>query len=181
MPSTSRTALDAAANVIKTETTVGANTATRVGTMVENLADSALLLAERQVGVNAVVGGIQTVFVTSGNTKITVASQAQQIVNCDVLDNSSIQAGAACVATIEASVTLTAAVGRRFIIYIGIDNVVQPISAADVTCQGSHPHDFRMQFCGSIPELAEIALFITTPTGNFSPTINTLNLIYHTV
>lgn len=181
MPSTSRTALDAAAIIIKDETAVGANTATRVGTMLENLADSALLLAERQVGVTAVAGGSQTVAATSGNTKITVTSQASQSVNCTANSNSTITAGAACVANIEASVTLTAASTRRFIIYIGINNVVQPISAADVTCQGSHPHDFRVQFCGAIPEGAEIALFITTPSGNFSPTINTLNLFYHTV
>lgn len=180
MANVSRAALDAAALVIKNETVVSANTANRVGTMVENLADSALLLTERAVGITSIAGGSGTVAVTSGNTKITLTSQAGVSVNCTANTNSTINVLTG-MAMVEAAVEFTATGSKRFIFYIMVNNVVQNASAADITTQGSHIHGIRMNWLQDFTQDAEIAIAVTTSTGNFTITINTLLLTYHTV
>ena len=180
MPNVSRAVLDAAALVIKGETLPNANTAQRIGTMVENLADSALVLTERAVGRTSFASGVGTVAVTSGNTKITLASEAGVSVNCTANTNSTITALAG-MAMVEAAISFTATSARRFIFYIAINNVVQLASAGDVTTQGNHQHDVRMNWLADIPQGAEISIFVTTTTGNFTITVNTLLLTYHTV
>lgn len=180
MANVSRAALDAAALVIKNETVVSANTATRIGTMVENLADSALLLTERAVGRTSIAGGTGTVAVTSGNTKITLTSQAGVSVNCTANTNSTITVPAG-MAMVEAAVEFTATASRRFIFYVMVNNVVQTASSADITTQGSHVHGVRMNWLQDFTQDTEVAIAVTTSTGNFSITINTLLLTYHTV
>lgn len=180
MANVNRAALDAAALVIKGETLPNANTALRVGTMVENLADSAMILDERAVGRTSIASGTGTVAVTSGNTKITLTSQAGISVNCTANTNSTISSRAG-MAMIEAAISFTATASRNFIFYIGLNNVIQPASAANITTQGSHQHDIRIAWLADLVQDTEIAVFVTTTTGNFSITINTLLLTYHTV
>lgn len=180
MANVNRAALDAAALVIKNETLPNANTALRVGTMIENLADSALILMERAVGRTSIAGGTGTVAVTSGNTKITLTSQAGISINCTANTNSTITALAG-MAMVEAAVEFTAAASRRFIFYIMINNVIQTASAADITTQGSHIHGVRLNWLADLTQDTEIAVAVTTTTGNFSITLNTLLLTYHTV
>jgi len=180
MANVNRAALDAAALVIKNETIANANTAQRVGTMVENLADSALILAERAVGRTSIAGGVGSVAVTSGNTKITLTSTPAISINCTANSNSTITALAG-VAMIEAALSFTATSARRFIFYIAVNDVVQLASAGDVTTQGNHQHDVRLTWLADLPQGADISVYVTTTTGNFSITINTLLLTYHTV
>ncbi len=181
MPSQSRTTLDTDANVIKNETAVGANTATRVGTMLENLADSAMLLAERQVGVTTLTGGSQSVSLTTGNVKINVTTVARVSTNCTANTNATITTGAACTGIIQAVIHFTTTGTRNLIFYIAINNVIQQVSVANTTTSGSHQHSVFLQFCGDLFGTQEISLYGTAPGGTIGVTINSINLTYHTV
>jgi len=181
MASQSRATLDAAANVIKNETAVGANTAVRVGTMVEDLADSAMILAERQVGVTTVTGGSQSVSFTTGNVKINVTTVSQLAVNCTVGTNATITTGELCTGMIKAVIHFSTQATRNLIFYIAINNVIQQVSVANVTTGGTHQHSVICQFLGSIFGGAEISLYGTAPAGTVGVTINSINLTFHTV
>lgn len=181
MASQSRATLDAAANVIKNETAVGANTAVRVGTLFDDLADSAMILAERQVGVTTVTGGSQSVSFTTSNVKINVTTVSQLAVNCTVGTNATITTGALCTGMIQAVIHFSTTASRNLIFYIAINNVVQQVSVANVTTGGTHQHSVICQFLGSIFGGAEISLYGTAPAGTVGVTINSINLTFHTV
>lgn len=184
MASQNRATLDAAANVIKTETAVGANTAVRVGTMVENLADSALILAERQVGCTAVTGGSTSVNLGTTNVKVTVTTVAQLAVNCAAGTNATITTGATpsqVTGMIQAVIHFSTQASRRIIFYIALNNVVQAISVGETTTGGSHQHSVICQFMGNIFGSNEISIYGNAPGGTIGVTINSINLTYHTV
>ena len=184
MASQNRATLDAAANVIKTETAVGANTAVRVGTMVEDLSDSALLLAERQVGCTAVTGGSQVVSLGTGNTKINVTTVAQLAVQCNAGTNATITTGstpAQVTGMVQAVIHFTTLASRRIIFYIALNNVVQTISVGEFTTNGTHQHSIICQFMGNIFGGNEISIYGSAPAGTVGVTINSINLTYHTV
>ncbi len=184
MASQNRATLDAAANVIKTETAVGANTAVRVGTMVEDLADSALILAERQVGCTAVTGGSTSVNLGTTNAKVTVTTVAQLAVQCNAGTNATITTGstpAQVTGMIQAVIHFTTIASRRVIFYIALNNVVQAISVAETTTGGTHQHSVVCQFLGNIFGSTEISIYGNAPAGTIGVTINSINLTYHTV
>ncbi len=184
MPSQSRTTLDTDANVIKNETAVGANTATRVGTMLENLADSALLLAERQVGCTAVAGGSTSVSLGTTNVKVTVTTVAQLAVNCTVGTNATITTGASPVQVtgmIQAVIHFSTTASRRIRFFIALNNVVESISVAETTTGGTHQHSVICQFMNNIFAGTEISIYGNAPAGTVGVTINSINLTYHTV
>jgi hypothetical protein len=184
MASQNRATLDAAANVIKNETAVGANTAVRVGTMVEDLADSALILAERQVGCTAVTGGSTSISFGTTNVKVTVTTVAQLAVNCTAGTNATITTGATpsqVTGMVQAVIHFSTLASRRLIFYVALNNTIQTISLAEITTNGTHQHSVICQFMGNIFGGNEISIYGNAPAGTVGVTINSINLTYHTV
>jgi hypothetical protein len=179
-----RSQLQASAATITTETAAGANTATRVGGLFDDLADTATLDRERGV-VNRYIDEATSWTPTQGSAvKLTATMKAGVVstYNFSSTSNSLTYTGTtSAMLRVSVNMVLSQGNGNQVKIYIAKNGTIIAQSMADLTLQHDNGHAVFTETVLQGTDNAEFSVYINAVDSGSAITISALTFTAHTL